>query len=283
MDLVGDPVKAIIQRDPKPPQSTDDISKAPRLEQIRERGTLRVGYGKDSLPFAFMNHEARLVGFDIEMAHNLAKVLGVSLEFIQTERKEMAQKLNEGVCDIVMSGIAMTADRAEVMSLSPPYMDNTLAFLVRDHRRNQFTSRKIIDKLDSLKIAVPNVPYYVSFLRRYLSKASIVPINSPREFFKAEEGTFDALVFSAEAGSAWTLIYPQYSVSVPHPEPLKIPMIYLTPLQEPEMAQFVSAWVELKKKDGTIDLFFKRWILGEKASQQEPRWSIIRDVLHWVE
>ena len=47
-------------------------------------------------------------------------------------------------------------------------------------------------------------------------------LNSLREFFGAKRDDLDALVYSAEAGSAWTLIYPAYTVAVPQPDVLAV-------------------------------------------------------------
>ncbi len=49
------------------------------------------------------------------------------------------------------------------------------------------------------------------------------------------------------------------------------------------LAEFMNDWIVLKKGDGTIRRAYDHWILGRTAEQQGPRWSIIRDVLHWVE
>ena len=35
--------------------------------------------------------------------------------------------------------------------------------------------------------------------------------------------------------------------------------------------------------NGTLDAAYKYWILGQNAVPHQPRWSIIRNVLHWVE
>ena len=55
-----------------------------RLEEIEARGFIRIGYLRDLLPWAFVNAEQRLVGFDVEMAHLLARDLGVRIEFVKT-------------------------------------------------------------------------------------------------------------------------------------------------------------------------------------------------------
>jgi ABC-type amino acid transport substrate-binding protein len=49
---------------------------------MRVRGTLRVGYLPDNLPATYFNGAGKLVGFDAEMAHTLARDLGVGLEFV---------------------------------------------------------------------------------------------------------------------------------------------------------------------------------------------------------
>ena len=47
-------------------------------------------------------------------------------------------------------------------------------------------------------------------------------------------------------------------------------------------AAFVNTWIELKRKDGTLDALYKYWILGLDATPREPRWSIMRNVLGWT-
>ena len=93
----------------------------------------------------------------------------------------------------------------------------------------------------------------------------------------------DALVYGAEQGSAWTLVYPEFTVVVPRPIPLTAPVVFPLPLEERELTKFVNTWITLKKKDGTMNRLFAYWIQGKEAGRQEPRWSIIRNLLHWVE
>ena len=62
-----------------------------------------------------------------------------------------------------------------------------------------------------------------------------------------------------------------------------VPLAYPIGRRDPEMASFVSTWIDLKKQDGTIDQLFDYWIMGKNAERKQPRWSVIRNVLHWVE
>ncbi len=264
-----------------------EISPAPaglrRFDLIKQRGTLRVGYRRDLLPFIFQNAHGQMVGFDAEMAHLLARDLGVELELVRLSDERRSKILDDGRVDILMTGLTVTPERATRVRFSRPYMDATIAFVVRDHRRNEFNSRKKIQALDRPRIAIMNIPYYIELLQRYLPQAELKIIDSPRTFFKAKEGEFDALLFSAEAGSGWTLVYPDFSVVIPRPDIVSVPRSYALPRGADDLADYVDTWITLKRKDGDIDDFYRHWILGKGAQRKEPRWSVIRNVLGWVD
>ena len=92
----------------------------------------------------------------------------------------------------------------------------------------------------------------------------------------------DALVFTAERGSFRSLLYPAFSVAVPHPVVVKLPLAYPVARRDVETARFLSNWVDLKPKDGTIQALYDHWVLGRDAQARVPRWSIVRNVLGWV-
>ena len=67
---------------------------------------------------------------------------------------------------------------------------------------------------------------------------------------------------------------------MPEPGTLKIPLAYALAGHDQDWRYFVNTWLELKRKDGTIDALYGHWILGEHAGKRQPRRSIARDVLH---
>ena len=76
---------------------------------------------------------------------------------------------------------------------------------------------------------------------------------------------------------------PDFAVVVPKPNFPKVPAAYMLPAGESEWRQVVNAWIGLKRTDRTTDRLYDYWILGREAEAHEPRWSVIRDVLHWVD
>lgn len=255
-----------------------------RIDRIAKRGTLRVGYLVDSLPFAYSNEQGEIIGFDIELAHNLANDLGVSLELVRVAHEDIGALFETGHLDIVMSGLAITVRRALLWEFSASPMDLTLGFVVADYRRKQFSTLQTLQNIQDLTLGIVESDKGLRHLiERAIPNVNLVSIQSPRAFLRGNRPEIDAIVYSAEGGSAWTLLYPAYTVVVPKPETIRLAMGYPLPCGDREWAHFVSQWIKIKQKDGTVRTLFYHWIEGEGAREYSPRWSVIRDVLHWVQ
>ena len=63
---------------------------------------------------------------------------------------------------------------------------------------------------------------------------------------------------------------------------IEVPLAFALPRDEPELTALVNTWIELMRRNGTMQELYEYWILGRSAASRPPRWSIIRDVLHWV-
>jgi ABC-type amino acid transport substrate-binding protein len=263
--------------------TTSEDTSVSALVRIRSRGAIRVGYRADELPFSFENSAGRLVGHDIELAHILAEDLNVRLELVSIARSQAAELLANGSIDVVMSGVVVTPQRALSMDFTVPYIDETLAFVVRDHRRDEFSTRESVRKLRDLRVAVPNLPGLAERVTTYLNDAEIVILDTHRDFFTDEDDSYDALVFSAEAGSAWTMLYPRYCVVTPQPDVIRLPVAIPVAPGDERMRSFLNTWIDLKRRNNTLPRLYDYWILGRSDSTARPRWSIIHDVLNWVD
>src|SRR6185295_12567383 len=137
MHLLHVPVETTVARTPSPLPPESLTTRSP-LDDIKERDVLRVCYLPDALPFAFFNQRGDLVGFDVELAHRLAREMDVTLAFVPVDRDHMSEQLAEGYCDLVMSGVVVTTDRAREVLFSESYLDETVAFVVPDDQRERF-------------------------------------------------------------------------------------------------------------------------------------------------
>jgi Na+/H+-dicarboxylate symporter/ABC-type amino acid transport substrate-binding protein len=278
MKPVFEPVDVRVVSSASRPAPDDDGES--HLRAVQQRGAVRVCVLAGRLPYAFADEHGTWKGFDIEMAHRLAHDTGVRLELVPTTLEHVPAAIEGGGCDIAMSGIPVTPFRATVLTFSEPYLDETLAWVVRDHLRDRFTSWEEIRKLGVRRVGAPNLPYYLQEVRDRapaLAVDAAAPDATPDDFSR-----FDAFVMPAERGSVWTLLHPEFTVVVPGPDVINVPLAYpVCPCLRWEA--YVNTWIELKRRDGTIDRLFRRWILGQEAIPVTPRWSVVRNVLQWVD
>jgi Na+/H+-dicarboxylate symporter/ABC-type amino acid transport substrate-binding protein len=280
MQLLDQAAPAVVHAT-TPPRGTTETR--PILQVVRERGILRVGFMRDAMPFSYFNAKGDLVGLDIELAHLLARELRARPEFIPIDRARLIEQVANDDCDIVMAGVTVTTLRAAGALFSNSYIDETFAFVVPDYARDEFSSWSRLRERPSLTIAMPDVPYYVDKVREMLPRAKLNLVQDIGLVFSAWRPDVDAVAIPAERGSAWTLLYPQFSVVVPEPGIIKVPLGYPISRRDEAFASFINTWIDLKRKDGTLETLFARWVLGRDAAPTRRRWSVMRDVLHWVD
>lgn len=254
------------------------------LDRILDRGVLRVGYAKNSLPYSFINADGKLVGFDVDMAQLLAADLGVVAEFIPVDLAHLAEQLKEVPVDIVMAGVTITPDRLEDVVFSEPYMDVSAALIVPDYRRKEFAKLDDIHQLRGLRVAVfqTGSDYFKEEVQRAWPNLDVVSLDSTVDFFFGGDEQADIMVHSAEAGSAWTLRFPDYTVVVPEGMSIKWPVAYPIAEGDTDLARYVSRWLNIALGDSRFRELYNHWVLGLTAKPETPRWSVIRNVLHWV-
>jgi ABC-type amino acid transport substrate-binding protein len=257
------------------------ISPKNPLKFIISRGKLRVGYHPENLPFSFINDNGDLVGFDVELMHMLARELKVEIEFVEWTYETLFNDLNQGKFDIAIGGLIVNPERLAKANFSNPYMNMTTAVVVQDHRRNDFKSWRRIDEKLVVRLGVVG-ERRAKNVKQYLPNTEIVLLETYSEFLTDNPKGVDARVISAEAGSAWTILYPSYSVAVPEPY-LKANAAFAMPLATLDFEDFVNDWLQMEQTRGVIDKLYNKWILGMKVEQKKARWSIGRDLFGFWE
>lgn len=233
------------------------------LERIKQRGFLRVGYFRDDLPYSFNNSVGKLVGFDVEIMNQLASDLGVGVEFVRIFRKQAAPLLASGYLDIT-TGIPVIPDNMKEFSLSTPYSSQHIAFVVKDERRAEFVEwTKIVERKD-LIIGIPEIFFYEKAIEANFKNGKAWKISTPRLFFKEEYKHIDAMLFGAPTASAWTLLYPNYTVVAPKPLIPALSMAFPINKNDLSFELFMRNWINMKQKDKTIKKLFRYWIEGKK-------------------
>jgi Na+/H+-dicarboxylate symporter len=261
------------------PLSPEDQAR-PRLDVIRERGSIRAGYFPSTLPYIFHNDQGNIVGFDAEMLHQLARDLNLTLEFTLINNFDAeSQMLLDGRVDIVVGGRTITPVHALNVAYSDSYTYHSLGLMVRDDRTDEFATMDMINAMEELKLGYIQNPYYEKAVRELLPQATLTTVNNPRTFFSGKHDELDAYAYSAEAGAAWSMLYPNYSSIIPKGLRLKAPVGFKLPKGQLEYVQFINTWLKLKEVNGFQQNVFDYWILGQNQKARKQRWSVLHDVL----
>ena len=96
-----------------------------------EGGTLIVGFDQDFPPMGFLGDNGEYTGFDLELAQEVAKRLGLEYKAqpIAWDAKDM--ELESGNIDCIWNGFTITG-REDDYTWTEPYMANTQVFVVRN-------------------------------------------------------------------------------------------------------------------------------------------------------
>jgi polar amino acid transport system substrate-binding protein len=106
-------------------------ARADELDDVKTRGTLVVGVAAASPPFSFRDGDRGIVGYDVDLAAEVAKALGVSMTRSPVINAERIPALRGRRVDLVASGMTRSAGRARDIAFSIAYFVSPHKILVR--------------------------------------------------------------------------------------------------------------------------------------------------------
>lgn len=92
------------------------------LDQVLERGTLRVAVLPDFPPFSVQNASGDFEGYEVDVAKELAEAMGVKLELVSTDGTSRLPLLESDRVDVNISAWTATNERALAVGYTIPYM-----------------------------------------------------------------------------------------------------------------------------------------------------------------
>jgi Na+/H+-dicarboxylate symporter/ABC-type amino acid transport substrate-binding protein len=250
------------------------------ISRIQRTGVLRVGYNASIVPFCYWNDAGQLVGYDVAQAYDLARSLNVRLVFGPFEWRELEDDLIAQRFDVAMAGIYMTTRRISRLSASQPYFQSPLALFLPERNAPRFRTREQILAMRGVRIGVFDDPVLVPLIRRILPDAEVVVVadySALPDFSK-----IDAAIWTLEQAATLARSHPGITAVVPRDFGSPFLFTYLMPPNSEELADFVNYWLDLRKADGFQTRESDYWIHGQPRAASTPRWSILRNVLHWT-
>ena len=133
------------------------------LSRIKERGSIIIATEGDWSPFTYLNEDNELVGFDVEVGREIAKGLGVDVQFEVAEWDAILAGVSSGRFDLACNGVSYTPERAEAYHFSTPYLYLSSVLAVRDDNEEI----KSFDDLQGKKTANTISSIYAGIAEEY--------------------------------------------------------------------------------------------------------------------
>ena len=133
------------------------------LAKIKEEGKIVIGTEGTYPPFTFHDESGKLTGFDVEIAQEVAKRLGVEAEFLETQWDAMFAGLDSKRFDMVANQVGIKPERQEKYDFSVPYITSKAVLIT--HEDND--TIKSFEDIKGLKSAQTMTSNYGDLARSY--------------------------------------------------------------------------------------------------------------------
>lgn len=175
--------------------SSSSSDKVEKLQEIKDAGVLKVGTSAEYSPYEFhkvVDGKDEIVGFDDFMVKEIAKDLGVKVEYTDMDFDGLLGALNADKVDIVLSGMTPDETRKKSVDFSEIYYTNSNVCIVSKGKEDSIKSS---DDLKKLKVGVQKGTTQADYVTNTLGIDSATQLKKiPDLMLELQNGKIDAIV-----------------------------------------------------------------------------------------
>ncbi|MCD3246076.1 amino acid ABC transporter substrate-binding protein [Clostridium botulinum C] len=233
-------------------QSGEDNS----LKCVKKLGKLRIGLDDSYPPMEFRDEKNNLVGFDIDLSNEIAKRLGIKVEFVTTEFSGILLGLQSKKFDAIIAGFSITEDRKKSVNFSEPYILGGQVIAVKKGNTS-------IKKLSDLKDKI--VGCQMGSNGQHCAEKNLKEIKELRKYSKIPQafsdmaiGRIDAVIMDAQVGGYY-LSKNTGEFEVLNEMVVKQPMGIAFKMGDNSLKNEVQKIIDDLKKEGTLSKLSLKW------------------------
>lgn len=237
-----------------------DLVEESTLEGILQRGELRVGFESGYMPFEMTDKKGNFVGFDIDMAKEMAKAMGVKFVPVNTAWDGIIPALTTKKFDIIMSGMTITQERNLKVNFADPYIIVGQTILLAKKHLGIINSYK---DLNNKKYTVTSKLGTTGEMavKRLMPKANYKSFETePEAALEVVNGKADAfvydlpycVVFNAQQG-AGKLVFLDKPFTFE-------PLAWAINKGDPDFMNWLNNFLRQVKNDGRYEQIYNKWI-----------------------
>ena len=232
------------------------------LQDILSGGVLKVGTTGDWNPMTMRDPaDNSYTGYDIDVMTELAKDLGVEVEFVPTDWKTLVSGVTSGKYHMTGSASVSPA-RAKAAGYSASYFSLATVPLTLAENKDKFKDWADLDKSD-VTVAATLGTTQEKQVKRFFPNAKHKIVEAPaRDFQEVLAGRADAHITSNVEAHKLIAKYPQMMI-VPVSRPkAPTPIAMLLPQGDQVWINYVNTWIALKTERGFFDDLGRKWKLN---------------------
>jgi cyclohexadienyl dehydratase len=228
-----------------------------RLFEITKSKKLRVCQFPLYYSISFRNAKTgEIEGIDADLAKELAKELGATLEIVESSFGSFIADLQANKCEIGMFGVGATLRRAQAVEFSRPYLVTNVYAVTR--QGGKFNKWEDIDK-KGVNVAVSLGSYIETFMKTYLKNATVVSV-APPNTREAElvANRVDVIMTDYPTAIKVTSEFNWAKYIVPQEKLAVTPYAYVVPQGDQIWLNYVNLFVDTIKLDGRLMQYAKK-------------------------
>ena len=234
------------------------------LAAIQEAGKLIVGIEGTYPPFTFHNDTGDLLGYDVEVAENIAAKLGVEVEFVEAAWDSLLIGVDTGRFDTVINCVSITDERKEKYDFSDPYYFTARQIVVR----GDDDSIQSEDDLKGKKIATNLTNAYIDWYESH--GAEVVGIDTSGEAAEMLlSGRVDFTSFSEVILADYLNEHPDADLKVAFVIPNSEAEVGI-PIRKGEtrLLEAINSALQEMREDGTLVSISEKYFNGDYTRSQ---------------
>lgn len=232
---------------------------AKTLERVIEAETLVVGMSGNQPPLNMVNRDGNLMGMDVDLARALANAMQVSLKIETMPFGDLMEALDTGEVDLVISGMAITPDRALKARFIGPYMLSGKSILTRSDVIQQLSTGELASK--SVKLAALRNSTSAAFVREEAPNSELVEVaDYASAVSMIQSGEVAGLVADMPACVLAVLRNPDADL-VTLGEPLTVePLGIAVNADDRRFSDLLANYLENYERAGLVEVLRSRWM-----------------------
>jgi polar amino acid transport system substrate-binding protein len=243
---------------------------SPVIDRILQRGELVVGMAGNMPPMNMTTKEGELIGYEVDLAKNMAAAMGVSAKFSVMPFAELLPALQSGKIDLILSNMTITPARNLKVAFVGPYFTSGKAFLTKIKTIALADEAADIDAKNTKLVALKGSTSQ-AFVEKAIPDATLVTANDYDEAVKMVlEDKVHAMVADYPICVVSVFRYPEQGllsvVTTLTYEPIGVGVQAGDPL----LVNWVENFMGIAEETGLLQKFEEKWFKKAGWLQQLP-------------